>query len=250
MNNQIDKLELSSDSPNQTLIKTYTETGIVKVPCALSNDSAGQIYSALEQQAAWNLVFNHAGKHQDLNAQEVQNWSEQQKSDLQTIIYSQATNDFQYCYENIPLYDIYHDNLLPGHFFNRLYEFLNAPSTLNYFRELLSEPEITFLDAQITRFSAGHFLTTHNDQVAGKNRVAAYVINLTPEWRADWGGALHILDAEKQIKKSFLPSFNEINIFKIPVEHYVGYVSPFATGKRISITGWLRTGNNPKNKKE
>jgi Rps23 Pro-64 3,4-dihydroxylase Tpa1-like proline 4-hydroxylase len=82
--------------------------------------------------------------------------------------------------------------------------------------------------------------------VKGKNRVAAFVINLSKNWRTDWGGALHILNKDLEIEQSFVPSFNEINVFKVPVEHLVGYVSPFATGQRLSITGWLRSGDNPK----
>ena len=70
---------------------------------------------------------------------------------------------------------------MPGHFFNEIVEFLNNEDTLNYFREILAAPEITFLDAQITRFKAGHFLNRHNDDVQGKNRVAAFVINLSKE---------------------------------------------------------------------
>jgi Rps23 Pro-64 3,4-dihydroxylase Tpa1-like proline 4-hydroxylase len=31
--------------------------------------------------------------------------------------------------------------------------------------------------------------------VAGKNRVAAYVLNLTPRWRVEWGGLLMFHDA-------------------------------------------------------
>ena len=135
---------------------------------------------------------------------------------------------------------------MPGHFFNQIIEFLNSEKVLNYFRVLLSEPSISFADAQITRFGAGHFLNTHDDNVTNKNRIAAFVINLTKEWRPDWGGALHLLDKQGQITNSFVPTFNEINIFKIPVDHYVGCVSPFALQKRTSITGWLRTGDNPK----
>ena len=99
---------------------------------------------------------------------------------------------------------------MPGHFFNDIVKFLNSEPTLNYFREILDAPEINFLDAQITRFKAGHFLNCHNDDVNGKNRVAAFVINLTKDWSVDWGGALHILSNNSEIEKSFSPSFNEI----------------------------------------
>lgn len=243
------QLQLTLDTPKIISIEQFKTNNWVKIEEALTKDSAELIYHNIAKQLDWNLVFNHQGKHQDLNAQAVATWSDSQKEDLQTLVNQQASTGFQYLYENIPLYDIYYDNLLPNHFFNQVMAFINQESTINFFRKLLSAPEISFADAQITRFRGGHFLNTHNDDVDNKNRIAAYVINLTPNWRPDWGGALHLLDQDNQITESFTPSFNEINIFKIPVDHYVGFVSPFAQESRISITGWLRSGDNPKKKR-
>lgn len=238
-------LALAKHKNKAQMAKQYREKGFVKVQDALTESTLNTLHEFIASQEQWNLVFNHQGSHQDLNNLEVVNWSLSKKKDLENIIFQQASNDFQYFYETIPIYDIFHKNMLPGHFFNDIVLFLNTDETLDFFREILDAPEITFMDAQITRFSAGHFLNTHNDDVANKNRVAALVINLTENWRADWGGALHLLDDEKQIKQSFLPSFNEINIFKVPLDHYVGYVSPFAQNSRLSITCWLRSGENP-----
>lgn len=240
------KLNLAKLAPDKSLVSEYLNHGVVKVQNALSIESASLITEHIKKQDTWNLVFDHNGTHKDLNNIEVASWTEEQRNNLLSVIHHQAKSGFQYHYETIPLYDIYHDDLLPGHFFNEIMQFLNEETTLSFFRELLSCPEISFTDGQITRFKAGHFLNKHNDDVANKNRVAAFVINLTELWRPDWGGALHLLNEDGALKHSFLPTFNEINIFKIPVDHYVGYVSPFATGSRLSITGWLRTGENPK----
>jgi len=241
------KLSLNKSKNIEKLNQSYLNHGYVKLENALSSDSASVIHAHISKQEQWNLVFRNNGIHQDFNSLDVARWDEKDKDKLTELVHKQAGENFQYFYETIPVYDIYYDKLLPGHFFNDIVEFLNSDDTLNYFREILAAPEITFLDAQITRFKAGHFLNRHNDDVEGKNRVAAFVINLSKDWRTDWGGALHILKNDLDIEKSFVPSFNEINIFKVPVEHIVGYVSPFATGDRLSITGWLRSGKNPKN---
>jgi Rps23 Pro-64 3,4-dihydroxylase Tpa1-like proline 4-hydroxylase len=238
-------LTLAKQENKAQLAKQFKENGYVKVTHALSEKTLNKIHGFIVNQEQWNLVFNHKGEHQDLNSIEVEGWSANKKQDLQDIVFQQASNGFQYFYETIPIYDIFQSNLLPDHFFNDIVRFLNTEATLAFFREILDAPQITFMDAQITRFSAGHFLNTHNDDVQDKNRVAAFVINLTEHWRADWGGALHLLNEQQQIKQSFLPSFNEINIFKIPLDHHVGYVSPFATGRRLAITGWLRSGEHP-----
>jgi len=238
-------LTLAKQKNKKQLAKQFQEKGFVRVSNALSKSTLKAIHDFIFNQEQWNLAFNLQGKHQDLNNLEVEGWPDNKKQELKQIVFQQASDGFQYLYEAIPIYDIFHNDLLPGHFFNDIVRFLNTRATLDFFREILNAPDITFMDAQITRFSAGHFLNTHNDDVNDKNRIAALVFNLTEHWRADWGGALHLLDEQQQIKQSFLPSFNEINIFKVPLDHYVGYVSPFATGKRLSITCWLRSGKNP-----
>jgi Rps23 Pro-64 3,4-dihydroxylase Tpa1-like proline 4-hydroxylase len=240
------KLLLNKTNKIEPLKQSYLEHGYVKVPNALSTNSANLIYSSISKQEQWNLVFRSNNAHQDLNNLNVENWDKEHIDNLIDLIHKQAEAGFQYFYETIPIYDIYYDKLMLGHFFNDIFEFINSDETLAFFRKMLNAPEITFADAQITRFRAGHFLNQHNDDVNGKNRVAAFVINLTKDWRVDWGGELHLFTDNFEIKKSFVPSFNEINIFKVPVKHLVGYVSPFATGNRLSITGWFRSGKNPK----
>ncbi|MEW6981794.1 2OG-Fe(II) oxygenase family protein [Colwelliaceae bacterium 6471] len=238
-------LSIANKNSIETLVQCYREHGYVKVPNALVDGAAEEIFANISTQEQWNLVFDHNGTHQDLNNIEVAQWEQKDKDNLNHLVNEQAAYGFQYFYETIPIYDIFHKNLMPGHFFNEIVKFLNCDLTLDFFRNLTCAPEITFADAQITRFSAGHFLNCHRDDVDNKNRIAAFVINLTKDWRADWGGALHILNDDMQIEQSFLPTFNEINIFKIPVEHYVGYVTPFTKEHRLSITGWLRSGKNP-----
>src|SRR5690606_24819670 len=100
--------------------------------------------------------------------------------------------------------------------------------------------DIAFADSQATRFSAGHFLTTHDDDVAGKQRRAAYVLNLTPHWRTDWGGVLQFIDADGHVTAGLAPKFNALNLFRVPQQHAVSFVTPSAPSSRYSITGWLR----------
>jgi Rps23 Pro-64 3,4-dihydroxylase Tpa1-like proline 4-hydroxylase len=70
-------------------------------------------------------------------------------------------------------------------------------------------------------------------------RIAAYVLNMTPHWRLDWGGALLFSDRPGHITEGYPPAFNALNIFSVPQEHLVGFISPFAGAARYSITGWF-----------
>ncbi|NND81132.1 MAG: 2OG-Fe(II) oxygenase [Gammaproteobacteria bacterium] len=213
----------------------------VQISDVLTQDTAQALLHALKNQQQWNIVWNEQGKHVDMDFDGVMQLPSAQLSALIDKIYRQASDDFQYFYANIPLYDIYQHNRLPGHFFNTIYQFINSEPLLELARRVTGFDQIEFADAQITRYSAGHFLTQHDDDVKGKGRLAAYVLNLTPTWRPDWGGALVFPDAERGFSEALYPCFNALNLFAVPQNHLVSMVSSFATEHRYSITGWLRS---------
>ena len=97
-------LALATEQPHKNAISDFLKQGFVKVSHALTSDSAELLYAHIQQQVDWNLVFNHNGQHQDLNARAVDGWTTKQKEDLNTIVNEQACKGFQYLYENIPVY--------------------------------------------------------------------------------------------------------------------------------------------------
>ena len=40
--------------------------------------------------------------------------------------------------------------------------------------------------------------------------------------------------------EAYRPSWNALNIFRVPAAHAVSSVAPFAGAPRLSITGWIR----------
>ncbi len=235
------QLSLADRNDIDDLQKYFAQRRRVQIPEFLSSDSAQAIYQALHTQKQWNLVWNDNGKHVDMDYAGVMQLPRAQLTELRRKVLNQAEHDFQYLYSNIPLYDIYRDKLLPGHFFNDIYEFINSAPVLDLAKSITGFEQIRFADAQATRYSAGHFLTEHDDNVEGKGRLAAYVLNLTPEWRPDWGGALMFPESSGGFCEGLYPCFNALNIFAVPQRHLVSMVSSFATKHRYSITGWLRT---------
>lgn len=236
---------LSEKLRPDTLSALYAENGRLHVPDFLGADSAAALSAAITAIPRWNLVFDAGGKHYDLDADGVLALAAAQRETLMAIVHEQASKGFAYLYETCPIYDIYHRGAASDHPMMKAFEFLNSEPFLAFMRRLTGALDITFADAQVTRYGAGHFLTTHNDDVDGKNRRAAFVLNMTLEWRADWGGYLNFFDAGGHIEEAFKPVFNAINVFSVPAAHSVGLVAPFAKGKRISITGWLRAGADP-----
>lgn len=238
-------LKLSTELKVDALAREFAALGRIHIPHVLAPDSAARVYTAICAIPRWNLAFEAGGKHYDLDAAGARLLPVEQQERLLSIVHEQAKTAFAYLFENCPIYDIYHRGSALDHPMIEAFEFLNGGSFLDLMRRITGAPDISFADAQVTRYSAGHFLTTHNDDVDGKNRRAAFVLNMTPEWRADWGGYLNFFDAEGHIEAAFKPAFNAINIFSVPAAHSVSYVAPFAGAQRISITGWLRAGADP-----
>jgi Rps23 Pro-64 3,4-dihydroxylase Tpa1-like proline 4-hydroxylase len=126
-----------------------------------------------------------------------------------------------------------------------LARFLSSGEAIDFLRAVTGRADIRFADAQATAYGPRHFLTAHDDDVAGKNRAAAYVLNLTPEWRIDWGGLLLFHGADGVVEEGWPPSFNTLNLFAVPQPHSVSYVTPFVPNRRYAVTGWLRTAPKP-----
>ncbi len=223
----------------------FAKVGRLHIRDVLDPSSADTIYECLSQQRKWNLVYRANGKHVAANAAAVAKWPRGKRLKLDKLIHKEAQSGFQYLYSAIPIYDIYHQKLLPGNFLNKVHEFLNSQEFLGFARAITGDESIEFADAQATRYDAGHFLTSHNDDVPGKNRRAAYVLNLSPLWNPDWGGALQFFDSRGNIEEAYTPTHNALSIFRVPTIHSVGIVSPFAGAARYAITGWFRAGPDP-----
>lgn len=241
-NEAVMNFHLRTSMNPETLRKAFAEDGYIHVPEILPGDAAQRIYAGLTEGTQWNLVFNDRSRHIDIAEKQVEAMPKESVDRLQQAIFAQAREGFQYCYHNYPIYDAHNAGLNSGHILHRFLEFLNSDEFLKFSRAATGIDDITFADAQATRYLPGHFLTTHDDTSEGKNRRAAYVFNFTRGWQADWGGYLQLLDDSGHVRRGLMPAFNALNIIAVPQRHNVSFVTPFAAGMRLSITGWLRYG--------
>lgn len=217
----------------------FQQQGRVHIPGLLHTACAQSLFEVLTTATPWQLALNVGSRHRDLPAAQLALMPPAHRQLVADAMTEQARFGFQYCYENYPIFDI-HQAGHREHPLLRLHEFLNGEVFLDFVRQVTGMEDIAFADSQATRFSAGHFLTTHDDDVAGKQRRAAYVLNLTPHWRTDWGGVLQFIDADGHVTAGLAPKFNALNLFRVPQQHAVSFVTPSAPSSRYSITGWLR----------
>jgi len=210
--------------------------GRVHIPRILTEESAARVHRCLEQETDYSLLVQ-TGLDQ-AQAWRVATLAPQKQAELITKVYSRARDQFDYLYDAHNLTNEGEPYPDSSHYLANITRFLNSALLLDFARRVTGVSRIAFASAQATRYRPGHFLNQHND-VNDPRRVAGFVLNMTPAWRSDWGGALLFSDRPGHITEGYLPAFNALNLFSVPQEHLVGFISPFAAAMRYSITGWF-----------
>ena len=223
------------------LNRSFSHHGRLQLPGFLSNESAEALYRELDESDAWRLTANKGEQVVDLKPETVAGFGPEEWAKLRHAVSLGGRYGFQFLYETIRLPKT-PDEASPAPLLARFAEFMCAPGTIAFMRQMTGVGGIAFADAHTSRYHPGHFLTLHDDRVDAMNRRAAYVLNLTPEWRPDWGGLLLFYDEQGNVVRGFTPGFNILNVFVVPQAHAVSYVTPLAAAPRYAITGWLRAG--------
>ncbi len=158
---------------------------------------------------------------------------------LMSAVYAQASSAFRYFYGQFE-YD--KNQNAPGDLGSITREvrsFLNGEAFLSALRKMTGIPDLTHTTGQASCYKPGHFLTSHDDDVKDSGRRAAFVLYLSPTWRADWGGLLQFIDRDGHVAEAFTPTFNALAVFRVPTVHSVSMVTPLAPAARYAITGWV-----------
>ena len=234
------EIQLSPLIPVDAATRIYAQAGRVHIPDVFPTEVAQCIARSLKNTVPWRLVFNDADVQHELVRGDLQAMSAQAYESLLSAVGLRARTQFQYLYRHYPLFDLYKTETQSRHYLMRVVAFLQSPAFLEFARRITGESSIAVVDAQATLYEGGHFLTRHDDAVHGINRVAAYVLNFTPGWNPDWGGILLFHGKDGCIEGGYSPSYNAINVFRVPQVHAVSLVAPFVHVGRYSISGWLR----------
>lgn len=233
-------VRLNPDLDAAAIASVYARHGRVHIPAIFPTEVAKRVHRALDAETPWSRVVRGAERHFDLLPGSWESLAPDKRAELERAVHLQGRTGFGYFYDNFPILDHYEAGRYRESYLMRVYEFLNSASFLDFARAITGAAAITFADAQATCYRVGDFLTAHDDEVEGKQRHAAYVLNFTPAWRADWGGLLQFLDRDGHVAEAYTPAFNALNLLRVPQPHAVSFVNPLATGARYSITGWLR----------
>jgi SM-20-related protein len=228
----------------EKLSRAFQARSRLHIPNFLHPEDAERLAAALEAERSWKLMMNQGDRLFELDGGVQAAVTHEKQAQVDAAVYAAATRGFQfrYCSIKAPLGEA--ERRAAPTPLNDFALFL-SDEALDFLRIVTGSADIAFADAQATNYGPGHFLTLHDDDAADQDRRAAYVMNLTRDWRADWGGLLTFHGNGGNVVESFVPAFNALNLFGVPQPHSVGFVTPFAGARRYSVTGWLRAGAKP-----
>lgn len=233
-------LALGPRGDEEALAASFAERGVVSIPDFLAEETASALYAMLRGRMDWRQVIGGEEKLVELDRPTRARLSEEQRRQLDDAVYAGARRGFQFRYETLRVPDGPAERAASTDPLASFAAWWSSEAVLGLLRRITGAPQIAFADMQATAYSPGDFLTAHDDDVAGKKRVAAYVLNLTPKWRVEWGGLLAFHDDGSPEVRALAPAFNRLNLLRVPQRHSVTEVTRAAAYRRYSLTGWLR----------
>lgn len=214
--------------------------GRVHIPGFLTDFSARRIHEALAAETLWWRSTMGGGQTVDVPVEHLLALPADQRDRFVRLAHADARDGFHYMFDNLRLSDMAARGEAMSPALADAYAWLNSQAFLDFVSAVTGDARPNFVDAQATRYQPGHYLTQHDDRKPQAGRLYAYVLNLTPHWRVDWGGLLAFIDDDGHVAEAYTPSWNALNLFRVPQQHSVTSVAPFAGADRLSITGWVR----------
>jgi hypothetical protein len=223
----------------------FRRAGRVHIPQFLTKDSADRVHAGLAAETLWWLSTLGGGQTIDVPVEQVGALPPDARARMIALAHDEARSGFHYMFETLRLDEMLRrgEPLHPG--LAAACRFLTSRTFLDFVAGVTGDHEPDLVDARATRFQPGHYLTQHDDAKPSAGRRYAYVLNLTPRWRVDWGGLLNFIDDDGHVAEAYTPAWNALNLFRVPCTHSVSMVAPFAGAPRLSITGWVRVAAPP-----
>lgn len=222
----------------------YRRHGRVRIGDLLVRDDAVRLHDFLDRQDGWWHLINTPDGVIELDRAQRARMGKRRRAALDALVYAGARTGFQYRYEGLRVPDADACDDAAGDPLEAFARLMSSAPMLDMLKQVTGHEAMRFADGHATAYGAGDFLTGHDDDVAGKHRLAAYVFGLTPAWRPEWGGILLFHDNSDGVVSGHVPTFNTLDLFAVPQRHSVSIVTPAAPRRRFAVTGWLRAADD------
>lgn len=233
-------IRLNPDLDIAALRAAFDRDGRLHVPHVLEAASAQRLHAALDTSRDWVFVFNRGNRHFEVTPKNFAAMPPEARIQMQRDILENARDSFQLAYDVVNVSKKTETVLTSDPVLMELHAFMNGSDYIGFLNAITGETRGAWCDVTATRYKPGHFCEMHDDKADDGERLIAFVLNLTPRWRVDWGGLLLFIDKRGHVSTGLTPTFNALNLFRTPQLHSVSAVAPFAGANRLSVTGWLR----------
>lgn len=214
----------------------------------LTQGGALLLYSALLKEVVWRSFVLSDEELFAAPSELRGEYSAEQDRELLDCAYQGAKKGFAYLYEADRLFteDIPEgaslECIVTASPLTQLNDFLNSSVFLKFIQSVTGWATDLRVAIQATRFRAGHFemfhCATRSEDKTGR-RLASFNLNLTPEWKPEWGGMLGFRQLGGGSVEEYVPHFNALEFFAFPQGHWISQVAPYAGGSRLAISGRL-----------
>ena len=231
------KLKINPALDPVALAQAYDRDGRVRIADFFVS-GADDLRDYLEESDEWIQLISTDDGALEFDARERAQISARRWAKIERDKHRRACLGFQYSYGGIRVPDGQecHEFDAPLFMFRR---FMSSAPLLDFLTRITGKTNLHFTDGQATAYGPMDFLTAHDDDVVGKNRVAACVFGMTDIWRLEWGGMLLFHGPNGKSAEGIVPEFNTLDLFKVPQIHSVSMVTPAAPHRRLAVTGWL-----------
>jgi Rps23 Pro-64 3,4-dihydroxylase Tpa1-like proline 4-hydroxylase len=239
LNDQLDPAALAQE---------FSPGGRMVIRDIFDLEMAGQIHNCLMNEVPWRLAYRDtrvsgSNQEQQLTQEQFKAMGAQKAAALRAQVFHQAKDHYQYLYQHFNIGGGQETGECPELLLYKLFDYLRGPEFMEFARTLTGDTEINDVYSHATMYTAGNFLKLHEDVSDSDDRRFAYVFGFTRDWQADMGGLTHFLNKDGAVVETFVPDFNTLTIFAVPVSHLVSQVSPWVRRRRLSVTGWLTVEN-------
>lgn len=223
-----------------TYRNVFRAHGRLHLPNVLTADAAAAVHGALVSAQDWTRSIHvEEGRDLDILVRDLEALPPDERREFERGLADSSTDSLQYMFDTVRLSAELKAGRPVSLPLQAVHDFLNGRAFLDFVAELTDDDRPAFADVMATRYLPGHFLTAHGDENPAERRLYAYVLNMTPAWRADWGGVLMFLDEDGHVAEGYVPAYNALNIFAVPQLHAVSMVTRLARAPRLCVTGWI-----------
>lgn len=229
--------ELSPEFKLGKAAKTFARAGLAVTASVLEPDAAEALSAACARAGGFQLRTLIDGEPAGFAIDAL---DEAQRGAIEAAALADAAHGFQYLFEDASLDD--DAPALADPAIRAALDFVRSPGFIDLGRKITWREEIVGVEAALTRFRPGHFMRSTIGRPWSDRKIAAWSIELTRDWRADFGGVLSFRTPDDTLRHGVVPPFNSLTVYSLPRPLAFSLVTPFAPRPRLALAGWFVTG--------